>query len=750
MFSLKKVNIILSLLIVLGFTVPALADGFIIIPHPPHHPHPRPFPPPGFDPFPLEVKYHRVDVNIEDQIAVTRIDQAFYNPTHRRLEGYYLFPIPKGAVIKKFSMYINGTETEAELLDAKKARKIYEDIVRRIKDPALLEYSDTGVFKVRIFPIEPRSTKRVKLSYTQVLTKDDHTIEYVYPLNTEKFSAKPLKDVSIKVEIDSKEKIRNIYCPTHKVEIIRKDGHRAVVGYEERDIKPDIDFKLYYSLTSKEMGISLLTYRERGEEGYFFLNLTPGNGGGSGQIIEKDISFVLDVSGSMAGKKMTQAKEALLFCIENLNSGDRFDIVRFSTEAEALFGGLSDVNARSLDRARDFIQKLKPIGGTNIEEALSLALDMKRRPSRPYMVIFLTDGKPTIGETGEAELLDKIKRSNPEQIRIFTFGIGSEINTHLLDKITEMTRAYRTYITPEEDIEVKVSSFYSKVQSPVLTDIHIDFPGGVRTSKMYPRNLPDLFKGSSVSILGRYRGNGKGTIVLSGKMGDRTRKFEFAGSFSDADEKYDFIPPLWAARRIGYLLDQIRLHGDDRELVDEVTALARTYGIITPYTSYLIVEDEKARVRRREIRHVDQTMGRIAETDRAFEKKNEEEFSGINAKSGAPSVRVSKEFQQLNYAENYAQTQQGRGRLDYRDGEGRRQNVMQQVRNIQGRAFYQTGKFWVDSQIQTQRQVKPKRIQFATQEYFDLLGREPRAAQLMALGKNVRFVHKGTYYEIYE
>jgi Ca-activated chloride channel family protein len=748
MYLLRKINIALSLLIILIFSSPVFADGFIIIPPPPHPP--RPLPPHGFHPFPLEVKYHRVAVKIEDQIAVTRIDQAFYNPSHHRLEGYYLFPIPRGAVIKKFSMYIDGRETEAELLDAKKARKIYEDIVRRLKDPALLEYSDTGVFKVRIFPIEPRSTKRVKMSYTEVLNKDDHTIEYLYPLNTEKFSAKPLKDVSIKVDIHSGEEIRSVYCPTHKVEIIRKGDHQAVVGYEERDIKPDIDFKLYYSLSRKELGISLLTYQKRGEDGYFFLNLTPGHGNEGRQVIQKDIAFVLDVSGSMAGKKLEQARQALLFCIENLNRGDRFDIIRFSTEAEALFGRLSTVNRGNLDSAREFIRQLKPIGGTNIEEALSLALDMKRQNSRPYMVIFLTDGKPTIGETDEAALLDKIARFNPKHTRIFTFGIGSEINTHLLDKITETTRAFRTYITPEEDIEVKVSNFYSKVQSPVLTNIKLEFPAGIRTSKIYPRDLPDLFKGSSLSLLGRYRGSGKGKIVLGGRMGEQTRNFEFSGAFAAGDEKYDFIPPLWAARRIGYLLDQIRLHGDSKELVDEITALARDFGIITPYTSYLIVEDEKTRVRRREIREVDQTLGRIAGHDRDFEKKNAEEFSDIRAKSGAPSVRTSKEFQQLNYAQNYAETQQGRGRLDYRDGEGRVQNVMQQVRNVQGRAFYQTGKFWVDSQIQVQKQAQPRRIQFASQEYFDLLRQEPEAAQLLALGQNVRFVLNNTFYEIYE
>jgi Ca-activated chloride channel family protein len=254
-------------------------------------------------PFPLEVKYHRVNVDIKDQSAVTNIDQEFYNPTNARLEGYYIFPIPEGAVIKKFTMFINGTETEAELLDAKKARQIYEDIVRKSLDPALLEYQGRGIFKVRIFPIEPRSSKRVKIAYTQILEKDNGTIEYIYPLNTEKFSSKPLKDVSIKVDINSSDSLKNIYCTSHETEIIRKSDNHAVASFEQKDTKPDTDFNLYYSTDKSKIGLSVLGYKEAGKDGYFFLSASPGIDSAESEVNEKDITFVLDVSGSMAGEE---------------------------------------------------------------------------------------------------------------------------------------------------------------------------------------------------------------------------------------------------------------------------------------------------------------------------------------------------------------------------------------------------------------------------------------------------------------
>ena len=226
MNKLKTFKGVLIVILIFGFACSIYSDGFIVIPKPPI-PHPRPWP--RFNPFPLEVKYHKVNVKIEGQVATTYIDQVFYNPSRRRLEGYYLFPIPHNAFIKNFSIFVNGKELSAELLDSKKARKIYEDIVRRMRDPALLEYSGEGVFKVRIYPIEPYSEKRVKMSYTEILNKDNNTFEYLYPLNTEKFSAKPLKNVSINFEIKSDQSIKNIYCPTHKVEIIRKNKHKAII-----------------------------------------------------------------------------------------------------------------------------------------------------------------------------------------------------------------------------------------------------------------------------------------------------------------------------------------------------------------------------------------------------------------------------------------------------------------------------------------------------------------------------------------
>lgn len=718
------------------FSEIVFADGLIIIPRP----HPLP------TPYPLEVVYHHVNVSINGNIAQTKIDQEFYNPSDALLEGYYIFPIPTGAVINDFSMIINGREVQAELLDAIKAKQLYEDIVRQIRDPALLEYTGQGIFKVRIFPIEPRSTKKVSISYREVLDYDSGVYEYVYPLNTEKFSAKPLKDVSIKIDLKTNKEIKNIYSPTHPVDVVNKDNHNAIISFEEENIKPDIDFKFYYSTDNDDVGLSLLSYKTGIDDGYFLLTASPSFVIDEDEIDAKDITFVLDVSGSMAGEKLKQAKRALLYCVNNLNPDDGFEFIRFSTEAYALFDKIVKADETNIESAENFINKLKAVGGTNIEEAIGLALKNKGGSDRTHLIIFITDGKPTIGETSNENLIKKIENMNKGNTRIFTFGIGNEINTHLLDKITEQTKATRTYISPNEDIEVKVSGFYNKVQSPVLTNLSLSFGKGIKTYQTYPKNIPDLFRGSSITIFGRYTGSGSADITLGGTVKGEKKEFEINPTFTKGNDEYDFIPPLWASRRIGYLLDQIRLNGDNKELVDEITQLAREHGIVTPYTSYLIMEDEDIRLRRNEIVHDFQTLP----PSPVFRSEFEADYDAMKEKTGDKSVTASEELQNLNQASNYGETKQGSGRMNYKDDEGYERNLTQQVRNIQGRAIYQSGKFWVDSELQKRKTQDEERIQFNSDEYFKLLKDKPETSQFLALGQNVRFYYDNTFYEIYE
>jgi len=727
-----------AILIVCLFPIVAFADGMIVL----RRPEPR-----VPTPFPLSVKYHRVDVTIKNNVARTSVDQEFYNPTSVRLEGVYIFPLPGAAVISDFAMEIDGKLTRAELLDATKARGIYEDIVRSMRDPALLEYIGKGAFKVRIFPIEPRSTKKVKLSYSEVIRSDGGLHAYTYPLNTEKFSAAPLEEVSIRVNLQSERGLKTVFCPTHEVEIRRKGGNAAVVGFEEKRTTPDKDFTLYYSTDDKGVGVSVVAHRLPGENGYFLLTVTPAYDSG-GKVLPKDITFVLDTSGSMTPAKMAQAKRAIRYCLSQLNAEDRFEIIRFSTEAESLFDRLVVPSRQNLATAEKFIDGLEAIGGTNSEEALTLALKANAGASQhPKVVIFITDGKPTIGETDEDRLVRKVKDANVQQMRIFTFGIGEDLNTHFLDKLTEATRAARTYVGEKEDMELPISAFFQKIQSPVLVDLSIQYGNGIRATQTYPRDLPDLFKGSQLVVLGRYSGTGN-TVTLNGTVDGRRVTFPYSVDFPAREDDNEVIASLWAAQRIGYLLDEIRLRGEEKEIVDEVTRLARQFGVVTPYTSYLIMEDERRRVAANVLPEKHQTLNAVAPAPLGARMKGE--YGAMQQKAGAPSVQASREVESLKNAMNKAQVNQGAARMTYQDKEGKTQNLAAQTRNVQGRAVYQVGSNWVDSQVQAMRNANVQRVKFASAAYFDLLSKEPQSAPFLALGRNVSFALNQQVYEVYE
>jgi Ca-activated chloride channel family protein len=483
------------------------------------------------------------------------------------------------------------------------------------------------------------------------------------------------------------------------------------------------------------------------------------------QVVTKDVAFVLDTSGSMAGKKLEQAKKALQFCVENLNDGDRFEIIRFSTEVEPLFDKLVKATDQNRARANDFIREIKPIGGTAIDDALRKALALRPgQDDRPFVVIFLTDGRPTIGTTDEDQIVANVKKEDEGRTRVFCFGIGTDVNTHLLDRITEDTRAVSQYVLPEEDLEVKVSNFFSKIKEPVLTNPTLRFTGGIRVTKLYPSPLPDLFRGEQLVLLGRYSGKGDAAVVVEGTVNGAARKFTYEVSFADDASDSEFIPRLWATRRVGYLLDEIRLHGENGELRDEVSELARKYSIVTPYTAYLILEDESHRnvpMAMRSLQNFDGDRGARQEAEQAWSNFKEERGGGqavagarygltlraadAAAPAGASGALESRRALGLSTSPGRASAASPADMSKERLVE-----YSQQTQFVAGKSFFQNGQQWIDSAVQKQTKAKRVRIQFGSAEYFDLVAQKPKALPWLALGQNVQFVLDDTVYDIYE
>jgi Ca-activated chloride channel homolog len=714
---------------------------------------------------PLEIKSAKVTASIKDQVAHTRIEEEFYNPNPRRLEGTFLLPLPKGAHLQKFAIEVNGKMTEGELLSADKARGIYEEIVRKAKDPALLEYVGRDLLKVRIFPIEPNSTKRVELTYDQLLKSDSGMIEYTLPLNTAQYAATPIGTFSLKLNLESSTSLKTIYSPSHSIEILRNTDKTATIGLEENSAKPEKDFQLFYSAQEKELGLSFLTYKEAGQDGYFMMLASPGFGGKKQRVLPKDVVFVLDTSGSMNGKKLAQAKKALAFCVNNLNSEDRFEIIRFATETESLFKKLTAVSDETRREGESFVENLKTIGGTAINDALKKALSIRPNEiTRPFMVVFLTDGLPTVGDTSEAGILRTVTEKNRDLTRIFCFGIGTDVNTRLLDRIAEETSAVSQYVLPDEDIEVKVSSFFSKISDPVLAGVELDF-GKMRTTKVYPGKLPDLFKGQQLIVLGRYSGSGSTKARVSGKVGDHEGSFEYPLEFSDRATEHKFIARLWAMRRVGYLLEEVRTHGENGELREEITELGRKYGIATPYTSFLIQEDQTLassqprgydplafysrhpELMKRYFPQVRPEKEVLAERERMLIAP--EARSGDAAVAGArysSSLKLADTEQQVRIAGrevlSYAVTGKAQAAAS---GPGLNELL---TKTAAGRTFQLMGGIWTEAALISLKDAKVEQIRFDSPEYWAFASAHPELREVLALGTSVKFVLTGKVYEI--
>jgi Ca-activated chloride channel family protein len=445
--------------------------------------------------------------------------------------------------------------------------------------------------------VPARGDQKVALSYTSVAAADSGLAEYVYPLKTDAKAATTLQEFSLHVTLKSRHKLQNIYSPTHAVTVKHAGDREAHVDFERTQAALDKDFQLYYTLGDKDVGLTALTYRPvKGEDGYFLLLVSPRAELAKAQRVPRDMVFVLDTSGSMAGAKMEQARKALKFCLNNLTDKDRFAVMNFATTVNKYAEGLTEANAEQVGRAKRWVDALQATGGTAIDAALSAALEVRSADlGRSFTVVFFTDGQPTVGEVNPENILKNVAAKNTSNTRLFTFGVGDDVNAALLDRLADATRAVSTYVRPEEDIEVKVSGLYAKISHPVLTDLRLAAAKGVRLSETYPNRLPDLFHGGQVVVLGRYRGEGHWALTLAGKVGAAEREFVYEANFpGKTGEGKAFVADLWARRKVGYLLEQIRSHGEQKELVDEVVRLAKKHGITTPYTSYLVVPDATA------------------------------------------------------------------------------------------------------------------------------------------------------------
>ena len=566
-------------------TPAAEASGFLVPVDPAHNEKQR-----GW-----ELEQYDVNVVVRGPHARVRVEQIFRNTGRRPLEADYVFPVPDGAMVSALTLFEGGRGLEGRLLKAEEARRIYEGIVRRQKDPALLQYLGQNIYRVRVFPIPPGEARKLVFSYDQTLRSDAGLTELVHPLGSTRLAAKPIASVRLRIDLQTNSPLGPIYSPTHDTAVTRLAKNRARIVYEGKPAADVDEFRLYWTTTTRQVGASLLTYWPKEEKQGYFLFLASPTVVAAGEVTErpKSITFVVDVSGSMGGEKLEQVRAALKQIIPSLGNADQFNVIAYHNRVFSLWPKPRVATAKAREEALLFVDALSAAGGTRIEGALLTALSAAAPPEMPSVVVFLTDGVATMGETDPEKILAMVKRHNGRhKRRIFVMGVGVDVNTVMLDRLALENHGVPTFVRPQENVEVKVSALYDKVRHPVLTDVRFD-ARGMKALDVLPDDLPDLFRGSEIVVAGRYARGGPVELVLAGRDGRLEREFHytFAAARRGEGVANDFPARVWATRQIAELLDAIRLHKqEDPELVNEIVRLSTKYGILTEYTAFLADE----------------------------------------------------------------------------------------------------------------------------------------------------------------
>ena len=707
-------RIILSLLVValclpMGTAV-VHADGMLL--------------PEALSPDYVEVRYHRVTVRIEDGHAVTRVEQEFHNPNLFPINSRYLFPVPPDAILSRFQATVDGVAQTVTRQDRSQTNAtLYETVAAR-RDPSLLQYADWESLALDL-NLPAGGSRQMTLEYEEVLAPAGGLYRYRYVLSTERYSAQPLEDVSVMVEVRSSAGLSTLYSSSHQVTIERAGTGSARVSWEARDHLPTEDFELFFAPAEGGFGGGLLT-GERSERDHFLFLFAPASEPLPGGALPKDIVFVIDRSGSMSGEKIEQAQSALRFILGQLNPEDRFSIVGFDDRLEVLAWGLQPVTEQSLVDARLFVDGLTAEGNTDLEGALQASLEILAGPaaesSASHMVVFLTDGLPTAGVTDPGLIAQSIAGSNATQeARLHVFGVGYDVNTHLLDQLAAENGGTVTYVQPGENLEAVLTGFYQRIARPVLTEVEIEFEG-MEVSDIYPPALPDMFEGSSLLVAGRYQGTGDQAIVrVRGRAGAEEREYVYRFELGTAGS-HDFVPRLWATRRVGELLDRVRVEGESEALVTEIRELGLAYGLVTPYTTFVIQA---------------QTSGAASAANMALYADQ----AGLNAAWGQTTVQARVQNQhyqqadQANLAGGANVVNSGQKSFAQLTSQNVDLSLLQEVAGDVLNAPLTDE--WIDRNIEVDRI-----IEFGSDAYFEL-AQDAAIRPLLQSGANLVFAHDG-------
>ena len=672
---------------------------------------------------PVRIAAAAADIRIRDRAATTTLQFELVNPSAQPREAILLLPVPDGAAVSSFAFDGAASEPTARILLRDEARALYDQITAKLRDPALLEFSGFSCLKSSVFPVPAGGHQKVRVTYDHVLEVDGERADYVLPRSEMLGLDAPW---SITVDLQARAPIGVCYSPSHELLQTRRGADAMTLRVTAASERDPGAFRLCFTTVANtdQPTAALFAYPDPTIGGGYFLLLASAPKMARADALVREVTLVLDRSGSMAGKKLEQAKAAALQVLEGLADGEGIQVIDYGNDVQSAFAKPVAKDAQTLLRARQYIADIRPHGGTNIHDALLESLRPDAMPGALPLVLFLTDGLPTVGPTSERDLFALIEKGNAHHRRVFCFGVGNDVNVPLLDRIADATRAVTTYVLPDEDVEVKVARTFARLDHPVLAAPALktlDAQGQplARTTEVLPHTLADLFAGDQLVVLGQYRGDDDLRFELTGRAPAGERRFTFTLPVRTASTKHAFVPRLWASRQIAFLVDELRQQGGDlgapfgaprpdpfanprlRELRDEILRLSARFGVLGEYTAFLATEGSR-------LDDWNQLTEACTTTLHA---------RAVVTRSGAAAVNQGQNLwnQKLQSCAN--------PRNAYLDADNNRVEL-DAIQQVCDRAFFKRGELWVDGNSVVRRQLQPdERVAFGSERFFALAHR---------------------------
>ena len=669
-----------------------------------------------------EIRYSTITSVINRGKASTEVEETIMGPISGDLEAIGIIPLPQGSDPKSVRVEIKdkGALTP-KMLSAEEATTFFQKLAKITGSANLLTYSGRPAALIESMTLDRKTELKTTLVHPVAKNKKIRT--FTCPMPSPEFASKPVERLTVSVTLNSgKAPIHSLFSTTHAVDVERITPNQAKIKTSIDKYAEQEDLKLLYVLDRDLLGVHVITHRAEGEkEGYFMLLAHPTGDEETIQTIEKDIIFALDVSGSMRGEKMEQARSAIEYCLSELNDGDRFNVIAFGTDVKSFKPDVVEKSEQTLKDAQDFVDDLVAVGRTNIGDAMKKGLAGKPEKGRLRILVFMTDGTPTSGELIPEKILAGIPEMNTSKATVYVVGVGHDVNAHLLDQIAESTDGETEYVNPDEEIDEKVAALYNRLSHPVLTDVNIAY-AQLNTHAIYPKKVPTLFKGGDVMVIGRYKEGGETEVTISGTLAGEPKSYSYSLDFKKGDQaEHDYVATLWASRKIGFLLQEIRLHGKNPELIEEVVRLSKQFGIVTEYTAFIA------------------RSGGEIKAEASVLAANEQLSRARAQKGGEWAVNQARNDLSLQ-----KQTIASRAGNKFRNKRGEEEQS-DRIKQVGRRVFYQrdNGNWFEADQITVAADAAPapaapvREVKRFSDEYFSLIKEDKDFAKAQALGENV-------------